>query len=514
MFVDRYWAYYTSNSGIEQYTASLKELENDLKMQFARQTWEVVRPWIFFSACRNGLMNLVNAWTEAHPQLARTTQRFPYETSALSEVCRSDQSTLRIAEILIDHGAEIYHIPGTTPRSPLSVAAGCGHEAITTLLLEKRPDLVSTPGPERIAPLSWVVFQDPPNAIFIVQILLDYGADANEVAADKLYEFRPLHLAAKMQRRDVLKVLLDSGAFIDAQEDRGFTLLTYAVIEEDYQTSRLLLAHGASVGLKDRDGNSLFTVAVLETANPLIAKLLLKYDVDIDERNRFGDSAMHLAAERGRAVSAKILIDHGIDINATDAHGRTALQLAARGSAEEVVQMLIASGADVDAIDIHGLNALSYTALWGTIETFQLLVRKATDINSHSRAGETPLSIAASRGEEAFVKLLLNAGAEIGLQEPGPHCPFIDPNERMSGYCKDPILAALAEGHNNIAKIVMELAGGREEGSEYAEALEMLDTEDMDGFERWSAFRRKMHLRTGPMSSFLDTTSMKDSTDC
>ena len=490
MFVDQYWAYYTRNSGVVRHTAFFKELENELQIQFTRQAWEVVRPWVFFSACRNGLTNHVNAWTEANPRLARTIQRFPYETNALMEVCKSDLNTVNIAEILIDQGAGIYHIPGTIPQSSLCMAAGFGHEAVTKMLLEKRPDLVNTPGGRGLAPLSEAILQNPPNAISIVQMLLNYGANANEIA-DNCYECRPLHLGARMQHRGVLQLLLDSGALIDAQDDRGFTPLMIAIMENNYQTCRLLLAHGASVGLKDVEGNSIFTVAVLEKANSLIAALLLKYDLDIDARNRFGDSAMHLAALRGRPDSAKLLIDHGIDVNATNASGRTALHVAARASAEEVAKMLIASGADVNAIDNYGFNALSHAAYMGNIKISRLLIMETKDINPQIHAGDTPLSLAASTGKEALVNLLLNAGAELGLQEPGPHCPFVDPEDRLSGYCSDPILAALAEGHVNIAKIIMEFAGGREEESEYAKALAMLDIDDKDRFERWYAARKK-----------------------
>lgn len=490
MFVDSLWAYYTTNSGDSRHTTWFKELEHELQVQYARQAWKAVRPWVFFSACGNGLTSHVKAWIEAQPRLARTAQRFPFENTALLEVCGSNQSLLQIAKILIDHGAESYCIPGAAALSSLYMAVGFGHEAITNLLLEKRPDLVNAPEPRGLTPLSWAVFKNPPNALSIVQILLNHGASANE-ACNKLHEYRPLHLAAREQNLDVLKLLLDSGAFIDAQDYRGFTPLMNAIMEDSFQTCQLLLAHGASVGLKDVDGNSLFTVAVLKRANPLIAELLLKYDVDIDARNRLGNSAMHVAARWGQAGSIKLLMDCGIDVTATNSDGRTALHLAAKSREEEIAKMLIASGVDVNVIDIHGLTALSLAVYYGNTEVSRLLVEKTTDINQQSRSGDTPLSTAASYGREALVNLLLNAGAEIGLQEPGPHYPFINPEERLSGYCNDPVLAALGSGHLNIAKRIMEFAGGREEGSEYAEALGLIDIEDMDGLERWSAVRSK-----------------------
>lgn len=490
MFVDSSWAYYTTNSGDLRYTTSFKQLEHELQAQYAHQAWEAVRPWVFFSACRYGLTTYVKAWTEAHPRLARTTQRYPYENTALMHVCANKQNQLPIAKILVDHGAESYHIPGAVPKSPLGMAAGCGHEAITELLLEKRPDLIIMPEPRTLPPLSRVIVENPPNAVSIIRLFFNHGANVNEIC-DEFQENRPIHLAAHRRSLAIVELLLDKGAFINAQDARGATPLTMSITNNSLELCRLLIARGADTSLIDVDGNNLLALAILERASPLIAELLLQYDVDINAKNRLGNSALHKAATLGHVEAVKVLLDCGIDVTATDPEGMTALHLAARRGVEEVAKMLIASGVDVDVVDMYGLTALSHAVCWGNTEVSRLLVEKMTDINQQSRGGDTPLSTAASYGREALVNLLLNAGAEIGSQEPGPRCPFIKPVERLSGYCKDPVLAALRSGHPNIAKTIMEHAGGREEGSEYAEALSLIDIEDVDGLDRWSAVRRE-----------------------
>ena len=492
-FVDDAWAFFTSNSGEVRCTKEFRELEEELQYRFTRQSWKTVRPRVLFSACKAGLTSHVRAWTEAYPQLARTAQNSPIQTTALMEMCGIVQSQPQIAKILIDNGAETIHFHGQRSENPLCKAAGCGEEAMALLLLEKRPDLVSALGVGMSSPLTCTLNHYPANALSIVQILLNHGASANEIC-DNFHKYRALHLAAKRQDVGVMELLVDNGAFIDAQDAHGLTPLATVILEGgdplvNIRCCRFLLARGADVHLIDVDGNSLFTVAVTKAEHLPIAELLCEYGADINARNKTGDSALHLAASKGQAVYAIVLVNWGIDVNATNCFGRSALHVAARRSDPEIAEMLIASGADVNVTDFFGLQALRIAVHWGNIETVKLLIRTTTDIDCMDYDGHTALSKAALNGDRAVVDLLLDTGAQIFPRGPGPDCPFLDPAERTLEYFRDPVLAALGNRHLNVAKVIMESAGGREKGSEFAEALHMLDMGDMYGFRRWSANR-------------------------
>ena len=489
-FVDNFWAFHTANSGDVRSTKEFKELEDRFQTEFASQSWQNVRPWIFFSACRNGLTSHVQAWMQAFPQLARTTQEYPIRTTALLELCEShlgQPEITKIAKILIDNGSELYHVPESGAENLLCYAVKHGKEAITLLLLEKRPDLITFPGPTTSSPLSWVLVPNPANALSIVRILFNHGASANEIC-DKFDRSRPLHLAAKRQNLGVIEFLLDSGAFIDAQDACGLTPLAIAILEDNIECCRLLLARGAQAHFIDVQGDSLF--AHTELQNPLIAELLLQYGADINARNDFGESALHLAARnRGRADSVTRLIKWGIDLNATNRFGQTALHLASYMQDTKVAKRLIASGADVNIADIFGHKPLWVAVFNQCIDAIKLLIKKTTNIGQIDYSGQTILSIGAFFGDRAIVDLLLDSGAQIAPREAGPHCPFLDPEERIIGYFQDPVLVALGRGHFKVAKAIMERAGGGDERSEFAEALQMLDNGDFYGLKRWSTTR-------------------------
>lgn len=62
-----------------------------------------------------------------------------------------------------------------------------------------------------------------------------------------------------------------------------------------------------------------------------------------------GYTALHRAADRGRAEVAEYLLGRGADVNAADGAGWTPLHVAARAGRLDVVKLLVSRGADVGA---------------------------------------------------------------------------------------------------------------------------------------------------------------------
>lgn len=263
----------------------------------------------------------------------------------------------------------------------------------------------------------------------------------------------------------IIDFLLDNGAVIDARDHGDPTPLMIGITEDSLENRRLLLARGADVNLLDVDGDGLFNLAVLEIKNALLAGLLLKYDVDMNARNKFRGSALHLAAIRGQADSANLLIDCGIHIIATNVQGKKALHLASRWAEEEIAKIFIVSAADVNVTKVYGRKALLTAIKGGHIKIVKLPIRTHTKIDQQNVNGDIVLSVAALHGEEALVDLLLDADAQIVPQDPGPHCPFLDPEEMVSGCGQDAVLAALEKEHFGVTRMIMKFAGGRNNGA-------------------------------------------------
>ena len=109
------------------------------------------------------------------------------------------------------------------------------------------------------------------------------------------------------------------------------------------------------VDTPDEHGNgSLHRATVHEDAS-LIGSFCLRFCIevplntmplDINVRNKFGETPLHLAARYNNADAVQTLLYAGADINHRDKSGDTPLHKAAESNVAEVVMLLLYQGAD------------------------------------------------------------------------------------------------------------------------------------------------------------------------
>lgn len=84
-----------------------------------------------------------------------------------------------------------------------------------------------------------------------------------------------LCLAARFKHRNVVELLLESGADINAQsDDRGYSPLMDAAQQGDEGLLEYLLGHGSNPDLQSKDGQTALVLAVGRSDAPAIARLL------------------------------------------------------------------------------------------------------------------------------------------------------------------------------------------------------------------------------------------------
>jgi ankyrin repeat protein len=107
------------------------------------------------------------------------------------------------------------------------------------------------------------------------------------------------------------------------------------------------------------------------------------------------------------------LLEGGADVNARDRYGQTALMLAAHAGHREVVEALIRYRANLDIIAKYGLSALMLALVAGHEEVARLLVKAGADLSLRGSgapgfAGKTAYDLAVERG-------MLGLSAELKL---------------------------------------------------------------------------------------------------
>ncbi len=104
----------------------------------------------------------------------------------------------------------------------------------------------------------------------------------------------------------------------------------------------------------------------------------------VDQRDRAGQTALHVAAKNVHLFAVMMLIAKGADPNAHDGKRRTPLHLAADGERPtegerfQIVELLIAKGADLRARDADGNRPVDYAR----VKEFVAALRPPGDVTS------------------------------------------------------------------------------------------------------------------------------------
>lgn len=285
-----------------------------------------------------------------------------------------------------------------------------------------------------------------PNAE-LVQLLLDHGADAN--ATDRWKETALMHANTVAK----VKLLVAKSAELEAQDAEGETALIKAASRGDTAVVGALLETGANVNAKDNKG-----------ATALMHSLL-------SENYRHNEDRETLPRRR-LEVARTLLEAKAIDINAQNLDGETALMRAVRLGNSEMVKLLLTRKADASRSDVFGDTAVTLAYASGKPELEKLL--PAGTFKGQSREVLNAfLRAAVGRKDETRVRELLAAGAD-------PNHKYGIGYEHKT-VKRTVLVDAVSTGHTGIVQLLLDkgadpnargLISGSEHGLKYGTALE------------------------------------------
>jgi ankyrin repeat protein len=120
---------------------------------------------------------------------------------------------------------------------------------------------------------------------------------ANIDAKEGEHEQTAIILAARFGDKELIEMLINEGAKVDARDDKGRTALFFTDVGTEIFAS--LLASGANIHAVDHEGNSLLMQKVSQSASLNEVEALLKLGINPDIRNVEGESALDLAVDLG-----------------------------------------------------------------------------------------------------------------------------------------------------------------------------------------------------------------------
>ena len=194
-----------------------------------------------------------------------------------------------------------------------------------------------------------------------------------------------LHLVARFGLAIILEALLlnqvgETALVLERRDSEGKTLLCLAAEHGHERMVKLLLDKGADVNAQDGEyGNALRAASA--RGHETVVKLLLDRNANVNAQGRRYGNALQQASAKGHKAVVKLLLDRGADVNAQGRRYDNALQAASAGGYEAVVKLLLDKGADVNAQGRRYGNALRAASARGHKAVVKLLLDKDADVN-------------------------------------------------------------------------------------------------------------------------------------
>ena len=286
----------------------------------------------------------------------------------------ADQGNLEVAEMLLHHGADI-NSRNISGKTPLHLAVVQGRVEVAQMLLRRGADVNSQDvGGE--TPLQLMLQPTFPcgegHRLNLVKLLLECGAEVN--SRDKT-DATALHNASLVPNLEVARVLLDHGANVSAEDNRGQTPLLRVSGSERYSgkgrrgavfdMAQLLVEHGADVNARDKEHETPLHLASYYILNPKLVQLFLDHGADVHAMNSKRETPFHRVSKaeypssyEDRFAVAQLLVENGADPNTRYKGHETWLHLAANSLNHKLAQMLLDRGASVNAKDNQGWTPL------------------------------------------------------------------------------------------------------------------------------------------------------------
>ncbi|XP_048247646.1 ankyrin-3-like [Haliotis rufescens] len=176
----------------------------------------------------------------------------------------------------------------------------------------------------------------------------------------------------------VKSILSDGEVDINCVDDYGRTPLMWAARQNQKEVFDFLVKKEAGVSLLDKSGNNLLHAACCGGDKDIV-----------------------------RSVLSRRLVD----INSRDKYGRTAVMMAANGGNQDVFDLLVINNADLTFVDSADDTVLHVASLGGEIKLVEyVLSHNIVNINARNKGGKTAAMLSKENGHTPVYDLLVSRG--------------------------------------------------------------------------------------------------------
>ncbi|XP_008213954.1 ankyrin-3 [Nasonia vitripennis] len=325
-----------------------------------------------------------------------------------------------IAKALIEKGACL-NVKNYRGETPLHISCQRRNFDVTELLLND-DSIADVPDSRLTTPMHIAVEIE---CLEIVELLLKHKVDVNAYTVkDDFKGFTPLHIAVCKRNEKIVRMLLDNGADVHAPVQisnlngfqnenlidfiyyQNFMPLHLASKVDDGDIMELLINHDADVDAAIKHSDITALHIAVENKNKRNVILLSEYNANFKAKTKEGKNVLHLAVENDWPELIEVLLLKGADINIQTVDGETPLHIAVEMGDENIVELLIIYEADVNIINFMHQSPLHFAAEF-SVDITRILLVQGANVDEVDNNNETPLGIAVKYKDIEIIKEIL-----------------------------------------------------------------------------------------------------------
>jgi len=227
-----------------------------------------------------------------------------------------------------------------------------------------------------------------------------------------------VHSACKLgNKEDVIRILktykaLEGSYNIDVENNECQTPLYWACEKGFSDIVPILLDHGASVDAVDSFGCSVIHAAARSGKEDIVS-MLVEANANVNVGVKSKPSCLHYAAEKGNKEMLEVLLGANADITKSYNKSKgTPLHCASREGHANIISLLVDAGVNVEATCGMGKTALHYAC---TPEVLTALIEFGVPLDIKANNGRTALDLHLHFSRHHLVDILVHANCHLNL---------------------------------------------------------------------------------------------------
>lgn len=179
---------------------------------------------------------------------------------------------------------------------------------------------------------------------------------------------------------------------------------------------RIISENPGRINQKDKDGNSFLHLAV-RAGNADMVKFLVSKGADVNMKDKYGQTPLQISAHSDNVEVVIQLVSNGAKINIKNSIGKTPLHDATYHGQLQIVKYLISQGAEINTKDIRSRIPLQDAVIDNKVEISKYLITKGAEVNAKDDDGKTSLHYTVINENLELIKYLVSSGANVNTRD-------------------------------------------------------------------------------------------------